>query len=249
MSNVIIAFKMFATLITIFIKDQLQVPFVFFWIIISSVGLFYGLAFLSASAIVPQQSCIDAAPWLYAYTASSAALFGFTLCLIGRRDSGFIQSVVDKKYSRHLFLSTHYLAHSLLSLFYCSLFYVISRLPFGAYDAVEHGDLLVRFYTCFMLFCIPGLLFSLLPINFQTASTTLSIFSFCMLVFGAMSASRPEITPTVLNALNPVLLAHELMLEGVTANWKVAVSTTVALTLTFGIVLRFFRIHPICYRN
>lgn len=235
-------------LISIFIKEQSKEPIALFWIMFSPGVLFYIAYFSGRNMGNHQNTYIEAASWFYAYIASCVALFGFSLYLVGRRESGFTRSFIYKNSSRRLFLTAHYLAYSLISLVYCTGFYLMTRFPFGAYDMKEYGDLLVRFYTCYMLFCIPGLLFSLLPINFQTASTTLSMLSFCMLVLGAMSASSPDITPAAINLLNPMLLARNLMLEGGTTNWITLSVIVTLLALAFYAVSTLFRTHPVWSR-
>ena len=172
------------TLTKILLKEQFKEPISLFWVIISPCAIFYFLALSKNDTTYFSQEYIYTLSWFYSYIASSIAFFGFSFYIIGRRESGFIRSFIYNKTSKAIFLLAQFSACSVISIIYCSVFYLVTRPPFGDYNVIEFLTLLFRFYLCYMVFCIPGLLFTLPSINFQNAHTLISIASFVMLTLG-----------------------------------------------------------------
>lgn len=235
------------TLMTLFIKEQFKEPTALFWIMISPSALFYFFAFSKGDDAYFSSSYISASSWFYSYIASSIAFFGFSLYIIGRRESGFSRSFIYTRKARMRFMVSHFLAYLLIAAIYYTVFYLITRASFGAYRFDEYLALLGRFSLCYILFCIPGLAFTLAPINFQNANTVISILSFCMLTLGAMSAAQPQLSLGVINTINPLPLANRLMLFGL-SDWITTTSILFAFTSTFWLTLIFFQINPIWSR-
>lgn len=232
----------------LFIKEQLKEPIAFFWIMISPCALFYFFAITRQDANYFQSNYTAASAWFYAYISSSVALFGFAFYIIGRRESGFIRSFIYSKKSRAIFLYSHFLAYSLISIAYCTSFYLATKLPFGNYELEEFLNITLRFYICFIMFCSLGIVFTLPPINFQNSNTLLSICSFCMLILGVMGASRANSTIDAINAANLLTIANQLMAKDLSFNKFTVVIIAFSFTaLSFGL-LKHLRINPVWSR-
>lgn len=232
----------------LFIKEQLKEPIAFFWIMISPCALFYFFAITRQDANYFLSNYTAASAWFYAYISSSVALFGFAFYIIGRRESGFVRSFIYSRESRALFLYSHFLAYSLIAIAYCGAFYLATRLPFGGYELKEFLGIALRFYICFVMFCIVGIIFTLPPINFQNSNTLLSIVSFCMLILGVMGASRINDITDIINSGNPLMLANRLMAEGLAHHKYITMTIIFTFTAAFLVALKYLRINPVWSR-
>jgi len=241
----------------LFIKEQLKEPIAFFWIMVSPCALFYLLAATRQDPNYFTGDYVLTTSWFYAYISSSVALFGFSFYIVGRRESGFMRSFIYSAQTKSLFLRSHLLAYSLIAIFYCTVFYLITRPAFGDYEFYEFYELYelyefiiitTRFYLSFMLFCVIGLLFTLLPINFQNSNTTFSILSFCMLVLGMMGANDTDKITSVMNIGNPLALAYRLMAEGGLRNPYSSLLIILAFGLSYKLTERHLRINPVWSR-
>jgi ABC-2 type transport system permease protein len=232
----------------LFIKEQLKEPIAFFWIMTSPCAIFYFFAITRQDTNYFLSSYTAASAWFYAYISSSVALFGFAFYIIGRRESGFVRSFIYSRESRAIFLYSHFLAYSLISIAYCGTFYLATRLPFGGYELKEFLDITLRFYICFVMFCIMGIIFTLPPINFQNSNTLLSIVSFCMLILGVMGASRINDITDIINSGNPLMLANRLMTEGLAHHKHITITIIFTFTAAFLGALKYLRINPVWSR-
>nr|WP_180203415.1 ABC transporter permease [Pseudomonas sp. SbOxS1]NYU03092.1 ABC transporter permease [Pseudomonas sp. SbOxS1] len=236
------------SLTSIFIKEQLKEPIAFFWIMISPCAMFYFLAATRQDPNYFSSNYTSISAWFYAYISSSVALFGFAFYMIGRRESGFTRSFIYSQDSKLIFLLSHFLAYSLISMAYCVTFYLATKLPFGDYAPAELLGITLRFYICFVMFCAFGAAFSLLPINFQNSNTLLSIFSFCMLILGVMSALRANPITDSLNLANPLTLASRLMEQGLESNKLITGTIITAFIITLYNTFKHLRINPVWSR-
>lgn len=235
-------------LTSIFIKEQIKEPIAFFWIMISPCAMFYFFAATRQDPNYFSSNYTSISAWFYAYISSSVALFGFAFYIIGRRESGFTRSFIYSQESKLIFLLSHLLAYSLISIAYCTSFYLATKLPFGGYSPGELLDIALRFYICFIMFCAFGAAFSLLPINFQNSNTLLSIFSFCMIIIGAMSASRANYITDSLNMANPLTLASHLMEQGLESNKLITATIIITFIITLHKTFKHLRINPVWSR-
>jgi ABC-2 type transport system permease protein len=233
------------SLTSIFIKEQLKEPIAVFWIMISPCAMFYFFAVTRQDANYFSNNYTSISAWFYAYISSSVALFGFAFYIIGRRESGFTRSFIYSRKSKLIFLLSHFLAYSLIAIAYCITFYLTTKLPFGDYAPIELLVIALRFYICFIMFCAFGAAFSLLPINFQNSNTLLSIFSFCMLILGVMSASRSNYITDGLNLANPLTLANHLMERGLESNKLITTAIIITFIITLHRTYKHLRINPV----
>jgi len=232
----------------LFIKEQLKEPLSFFWIMISPCTLFYLLATTRHDPNYFLGNYTLTTGWFYAYISSSVALFGFSFYIVGRRESGFMRSFIYTSQTKSLFLRSHLLAYSLISVVYCGVFYLVTRPAFGDYDVYEFLIIAARFYLSFILFCVIGLLFTLLPINFQNSSTIFSILSFCMLVLGIMGSNDINQMAHAMNTANPLALAYRLMTEGTLRNPYSSSFICLSFVLSYQLTKRHLRINPVWSR-
>lgn len=241
-------FSRVTTLAGIFIKEQLKEPISLIWIMISPCALFYFLAITKQDAHFFRNDYITTSAWFYAYVSSSVALFGFAFYIIGRRESGFIRSFIYSKKSKTIFICSHFLAYSAVSIAYCLTFYLATKLPFGTYDTNELLTIIFRFYICFIMFCSLGVVFTLLPINFQNSNTLLSVLSFSMLIFGVMGASTSDSIIDGINSVNPLTIASQLMAKDLSLNRTTVVLIAFSATASTFALLKNLRINPVWSR-
>ncbi len=233
---------------TVFIKEQLKEPTAFFWTILSPTALFYLLNYSKGITPPYQANYMEATSWFYAYISSSVAFFGFSFYIIGRRESGFTRSFIYTLEARTIFLLGQFLAYSSISVFYCLAFYLLTRPAFSAYSISEATFIVGRFYLCFLLFSIPGLLLTLPPLTFQNANTTFSIISFSMLTLGIYSANITRSTSYSLYNINPLAMAYNIILNGTQSNLPHLIIILTLFPITFLLTLRFLRVNPVWSR-
>lgn len=201
-----------AILSRILVKEQFKEPMALLWTLGYPSAVFYLMIFSKAEGSAGQVSYAQHTAWYFAYVSCTVAFFSFTLYLVGRRESGFVRSFIYSRYSQRHFLASHFLACSLLSIFYCAGLYLGTRLLFGDYDFEEFIAIFVRYYVCFILFCSMGLLIALLPLNFQNTNTLLSIGSFAMLGIGLVESVRGDTWLKTVDTANPMTYAITIML-------------------------------------
>jgi ABC-2 type transport system permease protein len=236
------------SLALLLIKEQLKEPIALFWIIISPAAIYYLLAYSRGNSFPLATSYIESTSWFLAYISSSVAFFGFSFYIIGRRESGFIRSFIYTHEAKLIFLLAQFLAYSLISLAYCTTFYILTCFSFGSFETPELLIILSRFYICYVLFSIPGSLLTLLPINFQNANTFFSIASFIMLTLGILSTRQPHQAIAIINTFNPLWIANKIMNEGIEKHYILTSGILISFILVFLISLRFLRINPVWSR-
>lgn len=230
----------------IFLKEQLKEPISFFWTLISPCALFYFLAYARYDASYFTQTYMDAASWFYAYTSASIALFGVALYFVGRREAGFVRSFIYTTRAIYLYITAHLICHSIASLAYCIIFYLATRFAFQDANPAELPTLILRFYLCFLLFCIPALLLATCPLSFRNANTLFSMILFSILLLSAIGAYQPHWIVETINALNPFVIASRIMREGLIMIEAFCLLT--GFTLAIYCNVKFFRINPVWSR-
>ena len=231
----------------IFIKEQLKEPVALFWTLLSPGAVFYLLIYSKGNDYF-NQNYSTATAWFYAYISSSVAFFGFSFYIIGRRESGFIRSFIYTSHARVVFLMAQFIAYSTIACLYCLFFYMMTRFPFGAYSIHEATTVVIRFYTCFILFCTPGLLITALPLNFQTANTVFSISSFTMLALGVAQTTLPEPIYVSTELFNPLSLGKSIMQQGIQPLWTLTISIFTTFIIAMLLACKHLRINPVWSR-
>jgi len=232
----------------IFIKEQIKEPTAFFWTILSPAALFYLLSYSRGDTPPYNTDYIAATSWFYAYISSSVAFFGFSFYIIGRRESGFTRSFIYKFEARIVFLLGQFFAYSLISILYCMAFYCLTRPAFGSLFIDEILIIIGRFYLCFLLFSIPGLLLTLPPITFQNANTFFSIASFSMLILGIYGVSSSSEVSSIIRRANPLSMANDIISQGLTNNKTLTLTIVILFLGALLSTLRLLRINPVWSR-
>lgn len=176
------------------------------------------------------------------------ALFGLAFYIVGRRESGFLRSFVYTGRTRIIFLIGQFLAYSVVAVLYCTVFYVLTRYSFGVFNCAEYLVVVARFYICFLIFSIPSLLLTLVPLGFKNASTVFSMLSLAMLALGIMSSGSSSPAFAIVSFFNPMGWANKVMLVGVAECWLVVLLVVVLLVVSFFLMFRFLRINPVWSR-
>lgn len=232
----------------VFIKEQAKEPSTFFWTLLSPAALFYLLAYSRGQTPPYQSSYSELTSWFYAYISSSVAFFGFSFYIIGRRESGFTRSFIYRFEARCIFLLAQFFAYSIIALAYCLIFYGLTRPAFGPVLLSEVFIIMGRFYVCFLLFSIPGLLLTLPPLTFQNANTGYSIISFIMLVFGIYDMNTSSTEVDFHQIFNPLWLANRIIYYGLENNCMLALCTAALFVCIFLLTLRYLRVNPVWSR-
>ncbi|WDM60957.1 ABC transporter permease [Pseudomonas sp. NEEL19] len=191
----------------ILIKEHLREPSSLLWTAFAPCMLFF---IMSPSDLNPDKTAqpyLSYAGWFYAYISANVAFFGFSFYLIGRRESGFIRSFIYQKDSIRLFLMSHMISYSILSVTYASLFYLITKPIHGDYSAQEYLYTIACFFTSYLGFSCVGLVMAALPIKFGTASTLFSLLSFLMLMSSYLGAVTGKEHDQLSALINPLYLS------------------------------------------
>lgn len=144
-----------ALLAALFIKEQLREPVALFWTVVSPVVTYYLLTYARAPLSSEAVDYLSKTSWFYAFVSSNVALFGLAFYIVGRRESGFLRSFVYTDRTKVVFLIGQFSAYSVVSILYCSVFYMLTRIFSGEFDVAEYLVIVGRFYVCFLLFLYP----------------------------------------------------------------------------------------------
>lgn len=236
------------SLSSILIKEQLKEPIAFIWILLSPSLMFYFLFLTRGVESGAELNYLEHSAYYYAYVAASVAFFGFAFYLIGRRESGFMRSFVYLPRAKALLLSGQLLAYTFIALLYCTFLYLLTKPLFGGYDPLDFSFILVRFCTCFMMFCAVGLLVVRLPLTFQNANSVFSALLFLMLMGLAFSRLLPRTGVDIAFYINPLAWASDIMvMEG----WQyiaVALTTMVFLVTLMWASVSWIPVNPVWSR-
>ncbi|WP_085718809.1 ABC transporter permease [Pseudomonas sp. B28(2017)] len=232
----------------LFVKEQLKEPVALFWIIVSPAATYYLLAYSRGGLSPSGMSYLESTSWFHAYVSSSVAFFAFSFYIVGRRESGFIRSFVYTSEAKLIFMLAQFFACSLISLIYCAAFYMLTRFSFGGFGVSEFLLVFSRFYICYVMFCVPGVLLGFLPVSFQNANTIFSVTSFGMLVLGVLSIRDLHPALDFVKEFNPLYVANKIMVEGVERHPILILGVFFSFVAVFLLTLRFLRINPVWSR-
>jgi ABC-2 type transport system permease protein len=187
------------------------------------------------------------AAWFYSYISATVAFFGFSFYLIGRRESGFTRSFIYQRGAIKIFLISHTLSYIVISAFYASLFYLLTKPLHGHYSLPEFLYILACFFTSYFIFSCIGLGIAALPIKFSTASTLFSLISFLMLGSGYTGAMQNFDATHPLALINPLYLSAQIF-HGEISLLKSFITALPVSLMTIFLTGRYFRIHPVWSR-
>ncbi|ROM69484.1 ABC transporter permease [Pseudomonas brassicacearum] len=232
-----------AKLAILFLKEQFKEPTAILWTIISPCLFYYLLRYTNEHQSKLNPDYVEDSAWFYAYIASSVGLFGFSLYIIGRRESGFVRSFIYSTDSKIVFLTAQLLSYSLIAIIYCCTFYALTKMFSGEFHGLELLNIATRFYACFLIFCSIGLLLTLLPLTFQNSSTLFSIILFTMIALGFANPIIDDI-----GYLNPLQTAKNIMRTGLLNNIEIVIISITTLIATLLFSMKHLRINPIWSR-
>ncbi|MHC6224734.1 hypothetical protein ACYU03_08190 [Pseudomonas sp. X10] len=228
--------------------EQLKEPSTLLWTTLSPSAFFILVSgSRQTSGSSPIDDYIGSAAWFYAYISSSIALFGLSLYLIGRRESGFVRSFIYRKQAISIFLAAHLLCYSAISLLHFSAFYLITKAIYGSYELHEFLHLMASYYVSYLFFSCIGLIGSLLPLKFTTASTLFSIIAFTMLALGYMGAVQLNSGLNFLRDNNPLAFSTKIFLGEIPLTSSALFASALLFT-SILITYRYYRIQPVWSR-
>lgn len=232
----------------ILIKEQLKEPVAFLWILLSPSLIFYFIYMTTQLENRLVISYLDYSAYYYAYVASTVSFFGFSFYLVGRRESGFIRSFAYSSKAKTILLLAQLLSYSAISLAYCTFLYLLTRPLFGDYEVLEFAAILLRFYVCFLMFCVGGVLLAQLKLTFQNAHTLYSALLFMMLMLMMSARMTQYEIVAIVNSFNPLTLASNIMLmEGWTLIGASGLIAALLIVIMAGAV-KLMPINPVWSR-
>ncbi|WP_327191920.1 hypothetical protein [Pseudomonas trivialis] len=125
---------------------------------------------------------------------------------------------------------------------------MLTRYSFGVFNGAEYLIVVTRFYVCFLIFSIPSLLLTLVPLGFQNASTVFSMLSLAMLALGIVSTGSSSPAFVIVSFFNPMWWANKVMLVGLAECWLVVLKVVGLLVVSFFLMFRFLLINPVWSR-
>lgn len=229
----------------ILIKEHFREPTALIWAALAPCIMFSLLTLNNPDFSKP--GYLSTAAWFYSYISANVAFFGFSFYLIGRRESGFIRSFIYQRNAMKLFLASHTLSYSLISIAYSTLFYLITKPLYGGYLIFELLYLTACFYTSYLVFSCIGIIIVALPIKFSTSSTLFSLISFLMLLSGYLGSIQDRGTQHLLTLINPLSLSTSLF-YGTLSLPATFLATLIALLAGLYLTGRHFRTQPVWSR-
>jgi ABC-2 type transport system permease protein len=217
---------------TIFIKEQVREPIGVFWAF--GAPLAYMAMFVnSMHTRIDQTTFFRQVGLCLAYIALTTSVFNFGLYLVGRRESGFVRTFLTDPHRRHRFLGAQFLASFAMALGYGAAFLALS----SAILMPMQFKQLLNFYFLYAcvcaLFMFGAILVSALPLTFQAASSSLSIFVTVSIVAG-LSSRDVQYLGFSAEMINPFALAGKLISGTTSLAWLPAVSTHAVLLIVAG---------------
>lgn len=223
------------TLTKLFLLEQIRFPLGIFWGMLAPPMMFFffniesiGSGYANATWYASQSA------WFLSYIITSVSLYGFSIYLVGRRESGFLRSFVIGRKGRLLFISAQLLSAVVLSLTYSLFFLLTTSLSFGINFLTTIPEFLLPYSVVTIVFMSSSMFFLLIPLNFQNANSVVSI-AFMLMVMVSLASSRLDNTILLdINSFNPIHFGELLI------NKELAL-TPALLILFFSLVLASVR--------
>lgn len=196
----------------LFLLEQIRFPLGIFWGMLAPPILFFFFNIESiGSGYATKDWYVSQSAWFLSYIITSVSLYGFSIYLVGRRESGFLRSFVIGRRGRALFISAQFISAVVLSLVYSLFFLLTTSLSFGVNLFTVIPDFFIPYALVTLVFMSCSVFFLLLPLNFQNANSVVSI-AFMLMVMISLANSRlnSEILKAV-NAFNPIYIGELLI--------------------------------------
>lgn len=219
----------------LFVIEQIREPVALFWSLIAPPLFFVFLNLDALNAQTVSSAWYDLqVSWYLSYIALSSSLFGFSIYLIGRRESGFIRSFIQGRNAKILFLLSQIGASFILTLSYFTIFIMITTTVFGVNTIVAIASLILPFIVIMAMFVWGALIIAVLPITYMSASSGISITLMLMLIFSIAGLKTNLPTLYYINLFNPLSIATRFMSgQGVYTNESIV---TIICLIALGVI-------------
>jgi ABC-2 type transport system permease protein len=216
----------------IFVKEQVREPIGVFWAF--GAPLAYMAMFANSPRTqIDQTTLLRLVGLCLAYIALTTSVFNFGLYLVGRRESGFVRTFLTDPHRRHRFLGAQFLASLVMALGYGAAFLTLTSTILMPVPFTQ----LVCFYSLYacvcVLFMFGAIVVAALPLTFQAASSSLSIFVTICVVAG-LSSRDVQYFGVPAEMVNPFALAGKLISGTTSLMWLPAVSVHAVLLIASG---------------
>lgn len=233
----------------LFVIEQIREPLALFWSLIAPPLLFVFLNLGTLSTKTVSSAWYEAqASWYLSYLALSASLFGFSMYLVGRRESGFMKSFIQGKNAKILFLFSQISASFILTFSYFIIFTLLTTTTFGVNPIDALTSLTLPFIVIMVTFVWSALIIAVFPITFMNASSGISITFMMMLIFSVAGLKTNIPTLSYLNLFNPLSIATQFM-AGNGVHTAESIGTIICLIALGGVGAVRMRTNPIWSRQ
>jgi ABC-2 type transport system permease protein len=216
----------------IFIKEQVREPIGVFW----AFGAPLAYIAMFANSIhtrIDQPTFFRQVGLCLAYIALTTSAFNFGLYLVGRRESGFVRTFLTDSQRRHRFLRAQFLASFVMALGYGAAFLALTSAILMPMQFTQLLSFYVLYACVCALFMFGAIAVAALPLTFQAASSSLSIFVTVSIVAG-LSSHDVQYLGLSAEMINPFALAGKLISGTTSWAWLPAVSIHAVLLIAAG---------------
>lgn len=227
----------------ILFKEQFREPITILWTLVAPCMLYVISRGSAGTLALSEGEYALSSSWFFTYLSASTAFFGLGFYLIGRRESGFVRSFIYKAKSIRIFVAAHVSTHVVVSLVYASFFYLATRTLYGVPAIAEYAKIMLAYLFSYMAFASLGLIISLLPMKFSSASTVFSVLSFLMLTSGYMGGVYKESSFGGVIQYSPLALMSALFSQPL--HFRVVGLILGCFGVSLYCVIRYFRVHPV----
>lgn len=210
--NIIIFFN----LCFLFVIEQIRMPANLFWTMLSPVVIFVFVNINSFNNLKENKLLYyDNIYWFVSYISVSVAIFGFSLYIIGRRESGFLKVFVQGKKSKILFICSQMIASLIMSILYYLFFLTTSSLIVGVNPLEGIILTIIPFILLSLSFIFCGVVFVSVSSSFHFASSFFSIIFTFMMLFGVIDGKINSVFIKIINDVNPIIIGKSILEYGV----------------------------------
>lgn len=226
------------TLVKLFLLEQVRVPLGVFWgMLAPSVLFFFFHIDVINSGSVDVAWYASQCAWFMSYIIASVSLYGFSIYLVGRRESGFLRSFVIGRRDKALFVLAQLVSALVILLVYTAFFLFTTTLVFGINPLVVIPEIAAPYAVVTLMFMSGSIIFLLIPMNFQNANTVVSI-SFMLMVMLSLAGVRSEgYRLNKLNIFNPMHIGEKLIDQSLSLNPLLLLAMFVFVLFNAALVL------------
>ncbi|MBV7476246.1 ABC transporter permease [Pseudomonas sp. PDM31] len=225
------------------IKECTKDPATVVWALALPCALFCLLTIFAQDTSRLQSDYALETGWFYAYISLSLALSGYSSDVVKCRESVFIRCFLCSKKLKASFIISHFVAYSIISILYCLIFYLTTKLPFGAFELGELSSIVARSYICFLMFCGIGLLITFLPISTGHFRELSAIIILCLVLTGVMADADTNNITDFISWTNPLSFAKHLMTDDPAKSMSIACCISLFFICTLATTIKLLTAH------